>query len=463
MKKTIAFICGLLMLSSPAVAGATNYKSGSYQLRNLNFGQEVALFSTDFVPPAITGEGPTVSDIKDKTVKVKWITDKESTSIVSYGTKSAVYDADIGKSSEYVKSHAVTVYGLNQQTTYYFIVKSTDKLGNIGSSAESSFTTKKSPGISSVQITDITLNSTIISFETITITNSKLKYGTTSDYGSQLSESSGSMTTRHSLKLDNLSQGTTYHFQVEGADEYSNTIYSDDYVFNTLPLPTVSNLRVEEITANTATVKWTTNSDTDALVKYWTAANVEIEGIAKGEKQTAGSPDRTKEHTIKVSPLFGDTVYNYQVLSQDAHSNRVESNEDAFQTAKDNVPPQVIKVKVKNQSPATSGSGLVQAIVTWETNELSTSQMVYGIGNKTSTKDKSTGENKTYTTNHYIILQDLAPASTYHVKAVSRDLAGNTGESGLLTILTPKKQRSLFQLILERLENTFGWIKKIKI
>lgn len=463
MKKTLVFICGLLILSSPAVVGATTYQSGNYQLRNLNFGQEVAVYSTDFVPPAITGEGPSVSEVKDKSAKISWTTDKESTSIVSYGTKTGVYDTDIGKSNEYVKIHAITVPGLTPETVYYYVVKSTDRLGNIGTSAEKTFTTGKSSAISGVQISDITLDSAIITLETVTITNTVVNYGTTTAYGSSKSETSGSYITTHTLKLTGLTQGTTYHFQIKGTDSFGNVIYSDDYVFNTLPLPTISNLRVEDIGANTVTVKWSTNSETDSLVEYWTAAEVEIQGVAKGAKQSAGSAERAKEHIVKIATLFGDTVYSYKVYSQDAHSNRTESDDGVFRTAKDNVPPEISKLKVKNQTSAASASGKVQAVVTWETDELATSQMAYGIGAKSSDKDKTTDENKVYTTGHYTILQDLAPASAYHIRAISRDLAGNAGESETITILTPKKQRSLFQLILERLESTFGWIKKIKI
>ena len=101
--------------------------------------------------------------------------------------------------------------------------------------------------------------------------------------------------------------------------------------------------------------------------------------------------------------------------------------------------------------------------VTWETDELSSSQVGYGLGSTSTKRDKATPEDKTYTTSHYVVLQDLRPSATYHIKAISKDPQENEAASQAYTILTPKKRRSLIQLIAEKLEETFGWMKNLKV
>lgn len=460
-------ILKLLMVAtfglSPLTAFAQNYSSPNYQLKNVNFGQETTLFSTDFSPPSISGEGPEVKATTSNSATLKWTTDKDSTSVIAYGKTSGAYDFEVGATSKYVTTHEVTVPGLDSETKYYYLAKSTDRLNNEGKSSEKNFTTRKAAKISEVTVSDITLDSAIISMKSETVANIALKYGATDAYGSKKTETSGSYTTEHNIKLSDLTQGTSYYFKIVGTDEAGNTTESDKYVFNTLPLPTISNISVTDVTANSVTVEWTTNTETDSLVEYSSVANVELQGVAKGEKQSAGSKEPNKAHSVKVAPLLGNTAYTYDISVSDNHGNKAKSDLQSFKTAPDVVAPVIVKVKIDSQGLPADGAGKAQTIVTWETNELSTTQVKYGIGAKESVDDKTSEENKAYTTSHYIILQGLTPSSTYHIQAISKDLAGNEANSDTLTVLTPKKKRSMMQVVVERLDSIFGWIKNIKI
>ena len=250
--------------------------------KNVNFGQETTLFSTDFSAHYF-GEGPEVKTTTSNSATLKWTTDKESTSIIAYGKTSGTYDFEVGATSKYVTTHEVTIPGLDAETKYYYIAKSTDRLGNEGLSTEKSFTTRKAAKISEVTVSDITLESTIISMKSETVANTTIKYGPTDAFGSTKTETSGSYTTEHNVKLSDLQQGTAYYFKIVGTDEAGNTTESDKYVFNTLPLPTISNIVVSDVVANSVTVEWVTNTETDSLIEYSSTANIELQGV-QGEK-----------------------------------------------------------------------------------------------------------------------------------------------------------------------------------
>lgn len=462
VKNRIALFLAIALLPTIALAQST-YSSSSYKLKNLNFGQEIAVQSNDYVAPVISGDGPTASDIQADQATITWTTNKEGTSIISYGTTSGSTNTDYGKSSEYVTSHSVIVVGLTPETKYYYKAKSTDRLGNIGTSTEKNFTTTKKSSISSVTVSDITLTSAIISFETNTINNVVLSYGTSTSYGSTLKETSGSLTTTHTMKLIDLTQGTTYHFQIKGTDSASKVSYSDDYIFSTLPLPSITNVRFGESTANSLTIKWTTNTPTDSLVEYTMLSDVAVQGLKAGEKQSAGSSERVKEHSLILYNLVGATPYSYIVSGTDALGNQAAKVKGNFTTAKDNQPPKISKLKADTATASEDKSGKVQMTITWETDELSTSKVSYGKGKEGDGQDANTPESKVLTAAHFVTLAGLDPSSTYHVRALSEDTSGNLGASEPVTVLTPKKKRTLFQLISEKLEETFGWVTKLNI
>jgi hypothetical protein len=82
---------------------------------------------------------PVTASIIDSAT-ITWDTNEPSNSLVKYGTESGnctsqKYD------SENVTSHSIALTGLLSNTTYYFVVNSTDQSGNSNQSAEHNFTT----------------------------------------------------------------------------------------------------------------------------------------------------------------------------------------------------------------------------------------------------------------------------------------------------------------------------------
>ncbi|MBW6518960.1 MAG: Ig-like domain-containing protein [ANME-2 cluster archaeon] len=95
--------------------------------------------SKENIPPIISSV--TNGTVNDSTAVITWTTDEASTSRVDYDTNPSVPYDFTEEETAYVTSHSITLSGLNANTTYYYVVKSTDSAGNPNTSAEFNFTT----------------------------------------------------------------------------------------------------------------------------------------------------------------------------------------------------------------------------------------------------------------------------------------------------------------------------------
>jgi hypothetical protein len=83
----------------------------------------------------------------------------------------------------------------------------------------------------SVQASNINANSAVVTWQTNTPANSRVDYGTTTSYGSSVSD--GSNGTSHSLTLNGLTNNTRYHFKASSTDVFGQTSASVDSAFTT--------------------------------------------------------------------------------------------------------------------------------------------------------------------------------------------------------------------------------------
>ena len=100
-------------------------------------------------------------------------------------------------------------------------------------------------------------------------------------------------------------------------------------------------------------------------------------------------------------------------------------------------------------------------IITWVTNKPSTKQIEYGEGVISGKYEYKTTEDQNHTTSHTVIIKDLNPSTTYHFHIRAKDKRGNLTESSDLSFVTPTQEKSILQLIIKSLEDTFSWVKNI--
>ncbi|HLM83834.1 MAG TPA: fibronectin type III domain-containing protein [Candidatus Bathyarchaeia archaeon] len=410
-----------------------------------------------------TSAAPHISNIKKSkitanSVTITWSTDKVTDGKIRYGLddkygQAAAEDITASDVAEYDTSHEIIMTGLLANTSYHFSVVSTDADGNIGTSGDNTFSTSAIAALSGLSVTNITLNSAVVNWETANPTSSVVDYGLTTTYGKTASNAASTNT--HKLELANLSPAQTYHLRVNGINKKDATasIVSDDYVFATYAPPKLENYNVQEVTDNFAKLIWKTNIPTDSLVQYVNKSS--------GESGTQGVPEPTADHELAVSNLKPGTEYELKITGTDVNKNSFTSNPFTLTTAQDAVPPQVSQVKTES-SLAGGKEDKVQSIIFWKTDEPSSSQVRFeeGIraGDSFSQESKEDGN---LTTNHIIVLTNLKLGTVYHFMVVSKDASGNETVSDNFTLLTPQKTQSIIQLIIANFEQTFGWIRKV--
>jgi len=95
------------------------------------FAAPTSLAPGDTTPPVITNVSVTLGH----SVIITWDTNEISDSLVKYGTKSREYTLE-EHNTTYVLSHAIRLKELKENSTYYFVVNSTDPSGNAAETPE---------------------------------------------------------------------------------------------------------------------------------------------------------------------------------------------------------------------------------------------------------------------------------------------------------------------------------------
>lgn len=394
-------------------------------------------------PPNLVGN-PKIT-IQATKALVTWTTDRSADSFVQVGTSTS-YGMTQGQLDS-TTDHSVNLSGLVPGTTYHYRTMWRDIDGNIGYSADKVFRTQDAPGISEVTVSDVRLNSAIVSWKSTTISTSQIHYGKTNTYGTVAKDESASTVTVHVIKLDNLDHSSTYHFKISSVDADGNAISSDDYSFDTLKFPIVSGLKVEQLKnmpTSTIKVSWDSNVPTTSVVNY-------------SSKESAKSLLETK-HSITITGLHDNSSYNISVTGRDQYGTEAVAIGENVKTEFDTRPPLITNVTTESSVVGFGAEAKTQVIISWETDEPGTSQIEYDFGTFGDNYQFKTQEDGGLTTSHVVIVSGLKPSTSYHFRTVSRDASKNTGYSDDNTILTEQASSSIIEIIVNSLQNSLGWL-----
>ncbi len=395
------------------------------------------------------------AEIKTNQVVITWQTDRPSSSYVRYGKDSSSLKESSGK-TESVISHEVILYGLEGASAYYYQVQSVDQ--NRDYTLESaysttySFITLSAPAISNVDATNVTLNSADVSWETTTVSTSKILFGESNSYGQEISDLSSTGTTKHQAKLSNLNHSTIYHFKIISIDIDGNEIKSDDYSFETLPLPKIESFAIEQIQdapTQTIKVKYSTNVPTSTIVRYW------AESVAEKESTTI---KLVKEHEVNISDLVDNSKYSISVSGRDSFGNLVSASEKTYETPSDTRAPKIGKIIYELQTVGLAEGSKLQVVASCETDEPSSITIEYGEG-AAGEYTKNTIAGQEYLKNTVVIFSGLEPSKVYHARVVAKDKTGNISRSEDNIIVTGRTQETVLEVFVRVLKNVFGWMK----
>lgn len=268
--------------------------------------------------------------------------------------------------------------------------------------------------------------------------------------------------TDHKVVLTGLTPGTKYHFRVKSSTPIGTSTVSRDYVFETPEIHAkVDNYSSTVLSPQSASFRWQTNVESSSrltLLPYREGEPQSSEAI------TFTNTSFTTTHALTADSLEPGTVYEVEIAGRTAAGTDVSQIIPRFATTEDSLAPALSRVKADVAiSPGKDAS--TQVIITWETDKRATSRVRYQQGVATDPKIPMASVTpllSSFGRTHTVILSGLTPGTVFSFQAESVDYEGRIGVSKIFTILTPRKQESIFQVITKEFEGAFGWIGKFR-
>ena len=365
---------------------------------------------------------PTISriDIESNvnTVRITFTTDEPATSSVRYSTEQGLAEfITVAGSSDLKTSHAVSIPSLEAATTYYFVVVSSDKDNNEGTSDILIFTTLTAPDIIPAEITGPIIvalghNTATIRWQTNerTVGSYALTGGDTPLDG-LLQEAA----LEHFITFTDLQPETEYTFALTALDPAGNpTPATITFTTRTVPdtRPPAWVQRPQAAPADvSAQITFEVSEPVRAIIEYGSNANSLDKTLTL---------DTGIAFTAELINLTANTEYAARVTLTDLAGNKKQSGLFRFKTEPepDTVAPLVLG------TPETRGIAQDRATVAWSTNELAYALVIFDTGEIVDASPR-TPLSDGPATEHTYQLTGLLPNTRYNYQVVSVDLAGN--------------------------------------
>lgn len=230
-------------------------------------------------PGSLTATGIQASTITTTSAIILWTTANTATSNVEYGTTTA-YGATATASGTRT-SHQIALSSLANGTLYHYRVTGTDLTGQSYTSADQTFTTLGPTVITNVQATPLTARSIRFTWTTNHAADSKVRYGPTTAYGSEVYDAA--LVTEHSVTVTSLSPNTVYHYEVlsvgntstNDADATATSFLSPPTILEPIgdaSFSTVQRIRVVGLAGSGQTVTVLVDGETDGTTKARTTS-----------------------------------------------------------------------------------------------------------------------------------------------------------------------------------------------
>ncbi|MFZ2555213.1 MAG: fibronectin type III domain-containing protein [Minisyncoccia bacterium] len=441
-----------------------------------------------------------ISNITDGSATVTWDTDVPTDATINFGLDSRV--GTIRDPLFDKKEHSLTIDQLDPSTTYHFRVISADTVGNKSATAGFVFTTKGTTDSSRVEkiikeIDEITdpeeiakiqdkvkevandilkapaivgppkvvpgSETTEIVWTTDRDSNSMVYFAPEGEYSpgrtNPYTLAQGdpkNLTTKHKVTIRGLAPSTVYHFIVSSEDSGGLLGESEDETFRTKSiLPDIENIKVSRVQETAATISWSTNG---VLAK----GLIEYTNTRTKATKSAGNPVYAANQSIQLTGLEFGAKYSAVIRAMNEGGDEVSSNPITFVTVRDVVAPAISKVN--NESTLYPGEETkIQTIVAWETDEPATCQVFYsqGLARQAGDEGDALPAETNPVTTHTQVIVGFASATVYQFWVICNDEAKNESRSEDFVLITPIKEKSIIDIILENFQGTFGWVNNI--
>ena len=375
-------------------------------------------------------EPPGLVTISDSRALIRWVTNREGTGRLIYGTNPGNLDQEAIDSGSR-RIHQVELTGLDLGKRYFYQVITTDPAGNQSDAFPTRplfFVTKRRPDTQPPRVVrgpsavGITTDAVRILIETDEASTIEILYGTAVDALSQTASSTGE-SKLHELTLTGLTAGGTYFFKARATDQIGNVAETPQA--RQFKLRSVADASAPRIvgrptilgaTFNAAVIRWLTTEPSSSVARF---------GLTDALGDTTSSDELVNQHTLSISNLLSDTTYFYQVASVDASGNPVTSPTFTFRTrsGEDTTPPRITR------PPVVARRSDTEALIVFRTNEPSTASIQ--VDSDLAVASDTTGVlGDTFTTSNAtksqgVLLTNLDPATVYFYRIAVTDLTGN--------------------------------------
>lgn len=143
-----------------------------------------------------------------------------------------------------------------------------------------------------------------------------VEYGPTTAYGSSSGLIDPALVTTHSIVLNGLSAGTTYHYRIHSRNPAGTDTTTSDATFL---IPGTS------IGPTTATITWTTDVPGTTWVEYGTTTSY-------GSNSGLIDPALVTSHSVVLTGLSPNTTYHYRAHSRNAAGTETITPDATFTT-----------------------------------------------------------------------------------------------------------------------------------
>jgi photosystem II stability/assembly factor-like uncharacterized protein len=391
------------------------------------------------VPPRIVA-GPSLTDRRDGTAVVEWVTDVPADARVTAFTDT---DSISNGSPELTRQHQVVVRGLNTDEQYRFLIVSTNRGGeNTALLLNEDIpvtVTGEDPGppvITIGPVVQVSGSWATIEWTTNRPTDGNVRYG--ENVNQMIGVNAGqNFTHTHSITLANLKPQTKYIYTVSSQDVSGRPTVDVpiELTFNTFteqetePAPVILQGPKADVSGTTATITWATDKPAGGIVHY--------REIDSGESfQLRTSVTLQNKQQVTLTDLDPGATYVYALESTAPGSAReVSPSEFAIYLATANPADIadsllygfVVSLNLDTLPPVVTGGPKVisrtdsSLTLKWQTDESAGTIVEYD----TSQQFGNRLEISEQVTEHRYTLIGLEPATTYNIRVGGSDITGN--------------------------------------
>ena len=282
----------------------------------------------------LTIVGPPTVIPETTTAVVKWVTDREASSEVTFSPTNSFdgnnFQYSQSSTAGNVSDHEIQLIGLSPFTAYSFRVKSTDTYSITGESRIYTFKTKASaPEIRNLRVLKVEENAATLAWDTTVPAKALVEYQDLTT-GAQSSVGRPTLATTHQMRLSDLTLGTRYVAFVTAENAGGDRIKSQPIQFITVKdtaAPIISNVTNESTlfpgseSRIQTIIEWNTDESASCLMTYQ-------EGVAGGTDPITIEKENVEygtEHVEVVIDFAPATVYQFFLECADEAGNKVKS------------------------------------------------------------------------------------------------------------------------------------------